>query len=57
MQAEVLKKDSLLREKLENKKKTDSAFAVDASQIQYFIYKNSPYYEKVHVRYPVFRIE
>ncbi len=55
--AEVLKKDSLLREKLENKKKTDSAFAVDASQILDFIYKNSPYYEKVHMRYPVFRIE
>ena len=55
--AEVLKKDSLLREKLENKKKTDSAFAIDASQILDFIYKNSPYYEKVHMRYPVFRIE
>ena len=55
--AEVLKKDSLLREKLEIKKKTDSAFAVDASQILDFIYKNSPYYEKVHMRYPVFRID
>jgi hypothetical protein len=46
-----------LKEKLEWKKKSDSIFAKNASAQLNFIYKNSPYYEPVHLRYPVYRIE
>ena len=55
--AAVLAKDTSLREKLEEKKKTDASFAANASAILDFIYKNSPYYEKAHLRYPVYRLE
>jgi hypothetical protein len=45
-----------LRDKLEEKKKTDSAFARNAQAQLDFVYKNSPYYEPEHLRYPVFRL-
>lgn len=54
--AEVLKKDPELRAKLEEKKKADEKFAANGSSQLEFIYKNSPYYEPGHNRYPVYRL-
>ena len=54
--AEVLKKDPALKAKLEEKKKTDEKFAASSSAQLDFIYKNSPYYEPGHNRYPVYRL-
>jgi len=55
--AEMLERNAELRKKLEAKKKTDPAFAKDSRAQLDFIYRNSPYYEPEHMRYPVFRIE
>jgi hypothetical protein len=54
--AEVLKKDPALKAKLEEKKKADEKFAANGSAQLDFIYKNSPYYEPGHNRYPVYRL-
>jgi histidinol phosphatase-like enzyme len=54
--AEVLKNNPDLKIKLEEKKKTDVKFAENASAQLDFIYKNSPYYEPGHNRYPVYRL-
>lgn len=54
--AEVLKKDSVLKAKLEVRKKADEKFAANGSAQLDFIYKNSPYYEPGHNRYPVYRL-
>ena len=45
----------LLKQQLEDKKKADTTFAASASAQLNFIYKNSPYYEPAHMRYPVYR--
>ncbi|MCP9750983.1 M14 family metallopeptidase [Ferruginibacter sp. HRS2-29] len=55
--AQVLKNDSLLQQKLAEKKAADPAFAKDSEAILDFIYRNSPYYEKAHLQYPVYWIE
>ena len=54
--AEVLKNNPALKTKLEEKKKGDENFAANSSAQLDFIYKNSPYYEPGHNRYPVYRI-
>ncbi len=54
--AEVLKKKPELKAKLEDQKKNDEKFAANGRAQLNFIYKNSPYYEPVHNRYPVFRL-
>lgn len=54
--AEVLKKDPALKARLEEKKRTDEKFAANGSAQLDFIYKNSPYYEPGHNRYPVYRL-
>lgn len=54
--AQVLKDNPTVKEKLEAKKKADAAFAANASAQLDFIYKNSPYYEPGHNRYPVYRL-
>lgn len=54
--AELLKKDSSLKQRLEDRRKTDTAFARNGSAQLNFIYRNSPYYEPDHLRYPVFRV-
>jgi hypothetical protein len=54
--AEVLKKDPALKSRLEEKKKGDEKFAANGSAQLDFIYKNSPYYEPGHNRYPVYRL-
>ncbi|MFZ9718580.1 MAG: M14 family metallopeptidase [Chitinophagaceae bacterium] len=53
---------SLLREhpewqtKLNEKRNSDTAFAKNAAAQLNFVYQLSPYYEKEHLRYPVFRV-
>ncbi len=54
--AVVLKNNPELKKKLEEKKKADTKFAENASAQLDFIYKNSPYYEPGHNRYPVYRL-
>ena len=54
--AEMLKNSPLLRDQLNEKKRTDSSFAGNSSAQLDFIYKNSPYYEPAHLRYPVYRV-
>ena len=54
--AEVLKNNPELRARLAEKKKTDERFAANGSVQLDFIYKNSPYYEPGHNRYPVYRL-
>lgn len=54
--AEILNKDTDLRKRLNEKKAADTAFASNSSAQLYFVYINSPYYEPVHLRYPVFRV-
>ena len=54
--AEVLRKDPVLKEKLEIKKMAEPEFAKNASAILSFIYKNSVHYESSHMMYPVFKI-
>ncbi|MBL0181707.1 MAG: hypothetical protein IPP96_05185 [Chitinophagaceae bacterium] len=54
--AEVLKNDPALKAKLEEKKTADPKFAANGSAQLDFIYKNSPYYEPGHNRYPVYRL-
>ena len=54
--ANYLKTNEALKQKLEDKKKSDAIFANDPKAILDYIYKNSPYYEPVHNRYPVYKI-
>ena len=54
--AKLLQTDKTLYKKL-NDKKQDPTFANDGQAQLDFVYRNSPYYEPVHMCYPVFRIE
>ena len=54
--AEVLKNNPELKKKLAEKKAADTKFASNGSAQLEFVYKNSPYYEPGHNRYPVFRL-
>jgi hypothetical protein len=54
--AEVLKDNPAIQKALDTKKASDPKFAANASAQLDFIYKQSPYYEPVHLRYPVFRL-
>ncbi|QMW05714.1 M14 family metallopeptidase [Spirosoma foliorum] len=54
--AEILKKDPALRKKLDEKRASDKAFAENADAQLDFIYRQTPYYEKTHNRYPVYRL-
>ena len=45
-----------LKTKLDEKRMTDTAFAANADAQLDFVYKNSPYYEPAHLRYPVYRL-
>ena len=53
---QYLKDNPATKEKLEQRKATDSAFARNGSAQLNFVYQNSPYYEPDHLRYPVFRL-
>jgi hypothetical protein len=54
--ADYLKKYPELQRKLTERKAADKTFAESASAQLEFIYQNSPYYEKTHNRYPVYRL-
>jgi hypothetical protein len=45
-----------LKAEFEKKKAEDAAFAADHFGQLYWIYKQTPYYEKEHMRIPVFRV-
>lgn len=55
--AKYLEQHPALRTQLEQKKKDDAKFAASAAAQLDFVYKNSPYYEPAHLRYPVFKIK
>lgn len=55
--AQLLKEDEVLRKKFDEKKRNDEKFANDAFAQLRFIYDASPYKEKTHNLYPVYRIE
>lgn len=54
--AEILKNNPQLHEALEKKKTEDSKFADDGRAQLDWVYRNSEYFEKTLLRYPVFRI-
>ncbi|AZI21659.1 hypothetical protein EIH07_00685 [Chryseobacterium taklimakanense] len=54
--AEILENNPKLREGLEKKKAEDQKFAEDGRAQLDWVYRNSEYYEKTHMRYPIFRI-
>ncbi len=54
--AAVIKNNPSLAQKLQDRKQADPAFAKNANAQLEFIYKNSPYYEPAHMRYPVYRL-
>lgn len=55
--ASFLASQPTLQQQLEEKKKADPKFAASANAQLDFVYKNSPYYEPAHLRYPIFRLE
>jgi Zinc carboxypeptidase len=55
--AEILKSSPDLRQKLEEKRKSDPKFAASAEAQLDFVYKNSVYYEPNHRVYPVGRVK
>jgi hypothetical protein len=54
--AELLKKDPALRKMLDDEKAKDATLAASASAQLNFVYRNSPYFEKTYLRYPVARL-
>lgn len=54
--AEILKNNPKLREALEKKKAEDQKFSEDGRAQLDWVYRNSEYYEKTHLRYPVYRV-
>lgn len=54
--AQYLQENPALRMQLEQRKATDSSFTKNGRAQLDFVYKNSPWYEPDHNRYPVFRI-
>jgi hypothetical protein len=55
--AQYLKENPKLQNELNAKRMQDKKFASNASEQLEFVFKHSPYYEKGHNLYPVFRIE
>ena len=53
---DYLNKNPDLRAKLEQKKRDDKAFAENPEAQLDWIHKNSVYYEKAHLQYPIYRI-
>jgi Zinc carboxypeptidase len=54
--AKFLKENPEIKLKLEEKKKNDKAFSENTEAQLDWVHKNSPYYEKAHLQYPVYRI-
>jgi Zinc carboxypeptidase len=55
--ADYLKSNSALKTKLEQQRVSDTAFAKNARAQLNFVYQNSPWYEPIHMRYPVYRVD
>lgn len=53
---EYLRQHPDLQQQLEAKRQSDTAFAKSGAQQLDFVFKNSPYYEPGHNRYPVYRV-
>jgi hypothetical protein len=54
--AEILERDQNLRRSFESKKQKDPAFSKDGRAQLKYIYESSIYYEKGHLRIPVFEV-
>ena len=54
--ANYLQQQPALKSQLEQRRATDTAFAKSARAQLDFVFKNSPWYEPDHNRYPVFRV-
>lgn len=54
--AEYLKQQPALKLQLEQRRASDTSFAKSARAQLDFVFKNSPWYEPDHNRYPVFRV-
>jgi hypothetical protein len=54
--AQYLTEHPEVRKQLEARRASDTAFAKSASAQLDFVYRNSPYYEPDHMKYPVYRI-
>jgi hypothetical protein len=54
---EYLKQNPAVKEKLEQRKASDTAFAKNGSAQLNFVFQNSSYYEPVHMRYPLYRVK
>jgi hypothetical protein len=54
--AELLQTNPGIKKALEAKKNSDAEFAKNADAQLYFVYTQSPYYEKTHKRYPIGRL-
>lgn len=54
--AGYLKGNPELQQKMQARKQTDTAFANNARAQLNFVYQNSPWFEPVHMTYPVYRI-
>ena len=46
-----------IKQELEDKKKAEPAFAASANAQLDFVYKQSPWYEPAHLRFPIYRLE
>lgn len=55
--ADYLKTNTDLKNKLEQRRSTDTAFAKNARAQLNFVYENSPWYEPNFLRYPVYRVK
>jgi hypothetical protein len=54
--AEYLKTNTDLKNKLEQKRNADTAFAKNGRAQLNFVYENSPWFEPAYLRYPVYRV-
>lgn len=54
--SDLLKKDPALKQKLDDAKAKDPQLASSAQAQLFFVYRNSPYFEKTYMRYPVGRL-
>tara|TARA_R110002126_G_scaffold124451_3_gene266478 strand:+ start:51659 stop:53368 length:1710 start_codon:yes stop_codon:yes gene_type:complete len=55
--AELLAENAALKKQFQEKLENDEAFASNPRMQLNFIYKNSPHYEKAHLRLPIFKIQ
>lgn len=55
--ADYLSRNPGLKKDLEEKKRKEPEFAANSSAILEYIYRQSPYFERVFMRFPVYRVE